>query len=160
MSPRSLPTGETLWILTRCRQDHCWGNTVKTGIVTPRLEKKHDSKRGMWNLGLLVYSEIVLSTRYGPSYGKTMVFINNTLVSTETSYQQDLINRDLLSTSLIVGKVGPGISWTRWGGRQLSPVDFGCYSDTWSLWTSRVPLSIPKESSHRQSPPVCFLRVV
>ena len=44
-------------------------------------------------LGLLVDSEIVLSTRYG----KTMVFINKTL-STETAYQQDLINRYLLST--------------------------------------------------------------
>ncbi len=30
-------------------------------------------------------------------------------LSTETSYQQDLINRDLLSTKLIVGKVGPGM---------------------------------------------------
>jgi hypothetical protein len=55
-------------------------------------------------IGLLVDSEIVLSTRYG----KTRVFINKTL-STETSYQQDLINRDLLSTRLIVGKVGPGM---------------------------------------------------
>jgi hypothetical protein len=34
-----------------------------------------------------------------------MVFINKTL-STETVYQQDLINRDLLSKRLIVGKVG------------------------------------------------------
>lgn len=49
-------------------------------------------------VGLLVDSEIVSSTRYG----KTRVFINKTL-STETTYQQDLINRDLLSTSLIVG---------------------------------------------------------
>ncbi len=49
-------------------------------------------------------SEIVLSTRYG----KTMVFINKTL-STETTYQRDLINRDLLSTSLIVSKVGSGM---------------------------------------------------
>ena len=55
-------------------------------------------------LGILVDSEIVLSTRYG----KTRVFINKTL-STETVYQQDLINRDLLSTRLIVGKVGPGM---------------------------------------------------
>jgi hypothetical protein len=55
-------------------------------------------------LGILVDSEIVLSTRYG----KTRVFINKTL-STETVYQQDLINRDLLSTSLIVGKPGPGM---------------------------------------------------
>ncbi len=55
-------------------------------------------------LGILVDSEIVLSTRYG----KTMVFVNKTL-STETTYQQDLINRDLLSTSLIVGKVGSGM---------------------------------------------------
>ncbi len=55
-------------------------------------------------LGLLVDSEIVLSTRYG----KVMVFIRKTL-STETSYQQDLINRDLLSTRLIVGKVGSGM---------------------------------------------------
>ena len=45
------------------------------------------------DLGILVDSEIVLSTRYG----KTRVFINKTL-STETAYQQDLINRDLLST--------------------------------------------------------------
>jgi hypothetical protein len=52
--------------------------------------------------GILVDSEIVLSTRYG----KTRVFINKTL-STETAYQQDLINRDLLSTRLIVGEVGP-----------------------------------------------------
>jgi hypothetical protein len=37
-----------------------------------------------------------------------MVFINKTL-STETVYQQDLINRDLLSTRLIVGKVSPGM---------------------------------------------------
>ena len=42
-------------------------------------------------IGLFVDSEIVLSTRYG----KTRVFINKTL-STETVYQQDLINRDLL----------------------------------------------------------------
>jgi hypothetical protein len=55
-------------------------------------------------LGFLVDSEIVLSTRYG----KTMVFINKTL-STLTAYQQDLINRDLLSTRLIVGKVGSGM---------------------------------------------------
>ena len=55
-------------------------------------------------VGILVDSEIVLSTRYG----KTRVFINKTL-STETAYQQDLINRDLLSTRLIVGKVGPGM---------------------------------------------------
>jgi hypothetical protein len=56
------------------------------------------------SIGILVDSEIVLSTRYG----KTMVFINKTL-STETAYQQDLIMRDLLSTRLIVGKVGPGM---------------------------------------------------
>ena len=56
------------------------------------------------DLGILVDSEIVLSTRYG----KTRVFINKTL-STETAYQQDLINRDLQSTRLIVGKVGPGM---------------------------------------------------
>jgi hypothetical protein len=37
-----------------------------------------------------------------------MVLINKTL-STETAYQQDLINRDLLSISLIVDKVGPGM---------------------------------------------------
>ncbi len=55
-------------------------------------------------LGLFVDSEIVLST----SYGKTRVFINK-ILSTETAYQQDLINRDLLSTRLIVGKVGPGM---------------------------------------------------
>ena len=45
-------------------------------------------------VGLLVDSEIVLSTRYG----KTMVFIN-----------KNLINRDLLPTWLIRGKVGPGM---------------------------------------------------
>ena len=58
----------------------------------------------VYEVGILVDSEIVISTRYG----KTRVFINKTL-STETVYQQDLINRDLLSTSLIVGKVGPGM---------------------------------------------------
>jgi hypothetical protein len=58
------------------------------------------------DVGILVDSEIVLSTRYG----KTRVFINKTLsTETRTAYQQDLINRDLLSTRLIVGKVGPGI---------------------------------------------------
>ncbi len=58
-----------------------------------------------WSVvGMFVDSEIVLST----SYGKTRVFINKTL-STETAYQQDLINRDLLSTRLIRGKVGPGM---------------------------------------------------
>ncbi len=62
-------------------------------------------------LGLLVDSEIVLSTRNG----KVMVFINKTL-STETSYQKDLINRDLLSTRLIVGKVGSGM----WCGKSNS----------------------------------------
>jgi len=59
-------------------------------------------------VGLLVDSEIVLSTRYG----KTRVFINKNLqnpyqrrplinktLSTETSYQQ----------GLIVGKLGPGM---------------------------------------------------
>ena len=40
-------------------------------------------------VGFLVDSEIVLSTRYG----KSRVFINKSL-STETSYQQDLMNRD------------------------------------------------------------------
>ena len=45
-------------------------------------------------VGILVDSEIVLSTRYG----KTRVFIN-----------KNLINRDLLSTRLIRGKVGPGM---------------------------------------------------
>jgi hypothetical protein len=45
-------------------------------------------RRGPSTLGLLVDSEIVLSTRYG----KTMVFINKTL-STEAAYQQDLINK-------------------------------------------------------------------
>ena len=44
-------------------------------------------------VGILVDREIVLSTRYGPGSG----FINKTL-STETTDQQDLINRDLLST--------------------------------------------------------------
>ncbi len=59
---------------------------------------------GSYPVGILVDGEIVLSTRYG----MVMVFINKTL-STETSYQQDLINRDLLSTRLIVGKVGSGM---------------------------------------------------
>ncbi len=65
---------------------------------------KEDSLYQTNQIGILVDSEIVLSTRYG----KTRVFINKTL-STETSYQQDLVNRDLLSTSLIIGKVGPGM---------------------------------------------------
>jgi hypothetical protein len=43
-------------------------------------------------VGILVDSEIDLSTRYG----KVRVFINKTL-STETAYQQDLNNRDRLS---------------------------------------------------------------
>jgi hypothetical protein len=60
--------------------------------------------QSLFLVGLLVDSEIVFSTRYG----QTMVFINKTL-STETSYQQDLINRDLLSTRFIVGKVGSGM---------------------------------------------------
>ena len=64
----------------------------------------HLKKKSQVGIGLFVDSEIVLST----SYGKTRVFINKTL-STETVYQQDLINRDLLSTSLIVGKPGPGM---------------------------------------------------
>jgi hypothetical protein len=42
-------------------------------------------------LGLLVDSEIDFSTRYGKARG----FINKTL-STETAYQQDLINGDRL----------------------------------------------------------------
>ena len=67
-------------------------------------KNKPERSKGYHGIGLLVDSEIVLSTRYG----KTMVFINKTL-STEISYQQDLINRDLLSTRLIVGKVGPGM---------------------------------------------------
>ena len=44
-------------------------------------------------VALLVHGDIVLSTRYG----KVRVFINKTL-STETDYQKELINRDLLST--------------------------------------------------------------
>ena len=70
-------------------------------------------RRSMGNalIGLFVDSEIVLST----SYGKTRVFINKTL-STETAYQQDLIKRDLLSTRLIRGKVGPGM----WCGKFIS----------------------------------------
>ncbi len=68
--------------------------------IEPRTEYAFEYIR----VGLLVDSEIVLSTRYG----KTMVFINKTS-STETAYQQDLVNRDLLSTRLIVGKVGPGM---------------------------------------------------
>jgi hypothetical protein len=76
--------------------------------VFPTLDLNCEENTTRWNLGLLVDSEIVLSIRYG----KTMVFINKTL-STETVYQQDLINRDLLSTRLIVGitvgKVGSGM---------------------------------------------------
>jgi hypothetical protein len=49
---------------------------------------------GSHKLGLLVDREIVLSTRYS----KSRVVINKT-VSTETSYQQDLI----------VGKLGQGM---------------------------------------------------
>jgi hypothetical protein len=71
---------------------HLWGNPL------PETQDQTSP------LGFLVDSEIVLSTRYG----KTMVFINKTL-STETTYQQELINRDLLSTRLIVDKVGSGI---------------------------------------------------
>jgi hypothetical protein len=81
-------------------------------------------------IGLLVDSEIVLSTRYG----KTMVFINETL-STETVYQQDLINRDILSTSLIVGKVGPGM-WCGKGNRNTH------YPGTWIV-TVRVRTDHP-----------------
>jgi hypothetical protein len=90
---------------------------MKWGFQLPKREGKFSAGGTLWKtdqfleptitghiLGLLVDSEIVLSTRYG----ETMVFINKTL-STETSYQQDLINRDLLSTRLIVGKVGPGM---------------------------------------------------
>ena len=68
------------------------------------LDPMLDGGVGGWRVGMFVDSEIVLST----SYGKTRVFINKTL-STETAYQQDLINRDLLSTRLIRGKVGPGM---------------------------------------------------
>ena len=75
------------------------GETSTTGTLT-------GSKKQI-DLRILVDSEIVLSTRYG----KTRVFINKTLL-TETTYQQDLNNRDLLSTSLIVGKLGPGM----WSG--------------------------------------------
>ena len=64
--------------------------------------------RGHIIIGILVDSEIVLSTRYA----QTRVFINKTL-STETAYQQDLVNRDLLSKSLIVGKLGPGMWFFR-----------------------------------------------
>jgi hypothetical protein len=51
-------------------------------------------------IGILVDSEHDLSTRNG----KTRVFINKTL-SKETVYQQDVINRNRLSTRLIVGKL-------------------------------------------------------
>jgi hypothetical protein len=47
----------------------------------------------MYSRGILVDSETDLST----TYGEARVFINKTL-STETAYQQDLINRDCLST--------------------------------------------------------------
>ena len=50
---------------------------------------KFDGEKSRTGVGILVDSEIVLSTRYG----KTMVFINKTL-STETSYQQDLIKSE------------------------------------------------------------------
>ncbi len=55
-------------------------------------------------LGIFVDSEIYLSTRNG----NTRVFINKTS-STETTYQQDVINRDHLSPWLIVGKIGQGM---------------------------------------------------
>jgi hypothetical protein len=75
-----------------------------THVVDPKLLIHLTHIHSHRDLGLLVDSEIVLSTRYG----KVMVFINKTL-STENSHQQDLINRDLLSTRLIVGKVGSGM---------------------------------------------------
>ena len=52
-------------------------------------------------LGILVDSQIDFSTRNG----KAKVFMNKTL-SIETTYQKDVINRDRLSTRLIVGKLG------------------------------------------------------
>ena len=58
----------------------------------------------LFEIVLLVDSEIVLSTRYG----KTRVFINKTL-STETTYQQDLMHRDLLSTRFDTWKLGQGM---------------------------------------------------
>ena len=59
-----------------------------------RVTSANGTYKKICKVGLLIDSEIVLSTRYG----KTMVFIN-----------KNLINRDLLSTRLIVGKVGPGL---------------------------------------------------
>ncbi len=93
----------------RCAQPMVF-STLFSKFVSSRswwIVQRSSRDRSPWsyfNLGLFVDSEIVLST----SYGKTRVFINKTL-STETVYQQDLINRDLLSTRLIVGKVGPGM---------------------------------------------------
>ncbi len=55
-------------------------------------------------VGILVDSEIDLSTRYG----EARVFINKTL-STETCYRQDLINTDHLSTRFVVSKLGQGM---------------------------------------------------
>ena len=60
--------------------------------------------RSSSTLGLLVVSEIDSSIRNG----NTRWFINKTL-STETTYQQDVINRDRLSTWLMVGKLGQGM---------------------------------------------------
>ncbi len=71
--------------------------------ILPSPQEVKTFPKRTYSIGFLVDGEIVLSTRYG----KTRVFINKTL-STETDYQQDLINRDLLSTRLIVGEVGPG----------------------------------------------------
>ena len=55
------------------------------------------------DIGLLVDSDIDLSTRHGI----TRVLVNKTLstFTTETTYQQDVINRDRLSTWLTVGKL-------------------------------------------------------
>ena len=58
-----------------------------TGLV---VELEHLKIETRLTVGMFVDSEIVLST----SYGKTRVFINKTL-STETAYQQDLINRQV-----------------------------------------------------------------
>ncbi len=58
------------------------------------------------DIGILVDSESVLSTRYG----KTRGFINKNLINRDRfSTRPSSVNRDLLSTSLIVGKIGIGM---------------------------------------------------
>ncbi len=89
----------------KSQNEECWIlSPNQTNTHSPEASALKCNRHGCFTVGLLVDREIVWSTRYG----KTRVFINKTL-STETAHQQDLINRDLLSTSLIVVKVGPGM---------------------------------------------------